>query len=155
MVIRERSSTTGKRTQRRHLDGKSARAIAEAPARVEPVQSSTDPDHEVTDSYKYEEAVRLVIHDVWSVLVPFQLGTMLDNTWAGNVLGRMQSHERQVEESRAQRSAYESPARVAERREEKRRQRRGLHEQRLALKNERDRLWRLAHPETPPPRNPE
>ena len=27
-------------------------------------------------------------------------------------------------------------------------------EQRLALKKERDRLWRLAHPETPGPRNP-
>ena len=137
----------------RLLDGKSARAIAEALARVEPVQSSTDPDHEVTNSPAYFEAVRLVISDLWATLTP--LDEILGHTWAANELESMRSHERGVVSSRASRAEYESPELVALRREEKRQQRRVLHEQRLALKEERDRRWRLAHPEAPPPRNPE
>ena len=129
------------------LDAKSARAIADALARVEA--------SEAVDPYTYEEAVQFVIYDLWSLFRPFSyLDPILENTWAGNVLNAMQSHERYVRESRNERLAYESPKQVAERREEKRRQRRGPHEQRLALKKERDRLWRLAHPETPGPRNP-
>ena len=137
----------------RHLDATSARAIAEALARVEPVQSRTGPDHKVIDPHRYEKAVRLVIFDLWAILTP--LDSILGNTWAGNVLESMRSHERSVQSYRDSRIEYESPERVAERREEKRRQRRGPHEQRLALKKERDRLRRLAHPETPPPKNPE
>ena len=136
-----------------HLDGKSADAIAEALARVEPVQSRTGPDHKVIDPRRYKETVRLVIFDLWAILTP--LDSILGNTWAGNVLESMRSHERSVQSYRDSRIEHESPERVAERREEKRRQRRGPHEQRLALKKERDRLWRLAHPETPPPKNPE
>ena len=129
------------------LDEKSARAIADALARVEA--------SEAVDPYTYKEAVRFVIYDLWSLFRPFSyLDPILENTWAGNVLTDMQSHERYVGESRNERLTYESPKQVAERREEKRRQRRGPHEQRLALKKERDRLWRLAHPETPGPRNP-
>ncbi len=75
-----------------HLDERRARATAEAPARVEPVQNRADPDHEVIGPRTLRKAVRLVIADVWSVLVPFPLGTMFENTWAGNVLARMQSH---------------------------------------------------------------
>ena len=124
------------------LDEKSARAIADALARAEA--------SEAVDPYTYEEAVQFVIYDLWSLFRPFSyLDPILENTWAGNVLTDMQSHERYVGESRNERLAYESPKQVAERREEKRRQRRGPHEQRLALKKERDRLWRLAHPETP------
>ena len=167
------------------LDEKSARAIADALARVEaaprwtaprsehdrqscdeslPMQPElfplidrerTIPGQDAVDLHTYEEAVRCVIYDLWSLFRPFSyLDPILENTWAGNVLTDMQSHERYVGESRNERLAYESPKQVAERREEKRRQRRGPHEQRLALKKERDRLWRLAHPETPGPRNP-
>ena len=130
------------------MDAKSARAIADALARVEAVPRRTAPHSEAVDPHTYKEAVRFVIYDLWSLFRPFSyLDPILENTWAWNVLNEMQSHERYVRESRNERLAYESPKQVAERREEKRRQRQEQHDQRLAVKKERDRRWRLAYPE--------
>ncbi len=67
---------------------------------------------------------------------------LLGQGWGGDVLRRMQEHHRRVVEARRAKAEYEAPARVQERREERKRVAQQRHEQRLTLKKERDRTWR-------------
>jgi hypothetical protein len=57
----------------------------------------------------------------------------------------MQAHSEQREHARRVHEAFQDPANVQKRREEKKRLKQEQHEKRLALKKERDRLWREKH----------
>ena len=58
------------------------------------------------------------------------------------MLRRVQEHHRRATAARRAKAEYEDPAKVQERRVERKRVALQRHEQLLALKNERDRTWR-------------
>ena len=93
----------------------------------------------------FEDAVQLILCDIWSAFSKSQIEPLLQGTWAGDVLARMKVHYQAEEEAWRARKEYESPARVQQRREEKRRQKQEKHAERLALKKERDRIWWETH----------
>lgn len=80
--------------------------------------------------------------DICSAIGEFHAGQLLGQGWGGDVLRRMQEHHRRVAAERSAKAEYEDPAKVQERREERKRVAQQRHEQRLALKKERDRIWR-------------
>jgi hypothetical protein len=59
----------------------------------------------------------------------------------------MEEHEQTVQAVRCAKAEFEDPVRVEQRREEKKRLKQEKHQKRLSLKAERDRLWRVAHPD--------
>ena len=99
-----------------------------------------------TPGYKFESAVRFIITEIWSALGEIEaerrIEPLLNGTWAGNMLARMKVHHRDLEDARRARDEYRDPVRVQQRREEKRRLKQEKHEERLALKKQRDRIWR-------------
>ncbi len=94
------------------------------------------------EAIQLEEAGRCVVFDICSAIGEVEAEQLLGQGWGGDVLRRMQEHHRRVTAARRAKAEYEDPARVQERREEKKRVAQQRHEQRLALKNERDRTWR-------------
>jgi hypothetical protein len=123
------------------FDRESVVQIARALAEVRPI-----PDELKT----MEGAVRCLLFDLWSGL-PFvyrEVETILDGTWAGGVLVGMQEHHTATQEARRKLEEYEDPVNVQKRREEKKRLNQEKHQERLALKKERDRLWREEHGKT-------
>src|SRR5262245_17708522 len=102
------------------------------------------------DQREWFDAVRLIFCEIW-----FAVGAhtaervyqpMLEGTWAGSVLYRMQEHHRRLTEQRRQCELANSPEVIQARREEKRRLRQQRHAERLAVKKERDHLWFEKHP---------
>jgi len=67
---------------------------------------------------------------------------MLAGSWAGGVLQAMKKHFAEREAKRSARAGADDPVNVERRREEKKRLKQEQHEQCLALKKERDRMWR-------------
>jgi hypothetical protein len=89
-----------------------------------------------------EQAGRCVVFDLCSVIGEREAEQLLGQSWGGDVLRRMQEHYRRVVAARRTKAEYEDPVKVQERREERERVAQQRHEQRLALKKERDRAWR-------------
>jgi hypothetical protein len=88
-------------------------------------------------------AVECLLVDLWSGM-PFldnELEKILVETWAGQILGRMKAHHKAREAERHARETFQDPVNVQKRREEKKRLNQERHQERLAIKNERDRLW--------------
>lgn len=94
------------------------------------------------EAIRLEEAGRCVVFDICSAIGEVEAEQLLGQGWGGDVLRRMQEHHRRATAARRAKAEYEDPARVQERREEKKRVAQQRHEQRLALKKERDRTWR-------------
>ncbi len=91
---------------------------------------------------KLEAAARCLVFDICNAIGEGEAARILGQSWGGDVLRRMQEHHRAEMAARRARDKYESPASAQERREEKRRIALERHQQRLALKVERDRVWR-------------
>lgn len=92
---------------------------------------------------KMESAVRLVLHEIWRGFFHIsrqELRSTLSGSWPGEILARMEAHERAREAARKASSDDADRARV--RKEERRKERQESHRKRLALKVERDRIWR-------------
>jgi hypothetical protein len=89
-----------------------------------------------------EDAVRLVLFDLWNSMLLQGRERLLAGSWAGGVLERMKDHYRAETERAKAIADFEDPRRVQERREEKRRLKQQKHQNRLALKKDRDRIWR-------------
>ena len=70
---------------------------------------------------------------------------VLAGTWAGSVLKRMKAHHQARLQERRAYAESQDPVRVRQMRAEKRRLRQEKHSERLALKKERDRIWRAEH----------
>lgn len=119
------------------IDHESALAIAAALARVRAA---------VGEQRKLEDAVRLVLFEIWStvgeVAAERQLYPILQGTWAGSVLVRMKEHHKERKAARYAFAENQDPVRVQQRREEQRRLKQERHVARLAMKIERDRIWR-------------
>lgn len=96
------------------------------------------------EPWELEEAVQLILYEIWHTLgeveAERELEPILEGMWAGEVLSRMKAHYRAREEARRRHNEQNDPERVRQRREEKRRLRQEKHEQRLAIKKERDRI---------------
>jgi len=107
---------------------------------------------------RFAGAVRCILSDLWSgapildseigsrTLLPHsEIEALLGSTWAGDLLHRMKEHHEAREAERRTREVFQNPANVQKRREEKKRLKQEQHKRRLALKQERDRLWRVKH----------
>ena len=135
-VLDALSIATGRQPLQR-LDRESAIEIAKALAAV-------------SRNHAMEDAVRCLLVDLWSG-IPFldrDIATLLDGSWAGNILHMMIKHHEARESDRRARDEFQSPAAVQKRRKEKKLLNQEQHEKRLALKKERDRLWREKHGKT-------
>lgn len=118
---------------RQQFERESAIEIAKALAAV-----TAAPDQALA----LEPVVRCLLFDLWSGVPLFDNETesLLDGTWAGGVLTRMKEHHRARVAARRAHEEFQHGAQG--RRDGKRRLRQGRHQTRLALKQERDRLWR-------------
>lgn len=121
---------------RQSLDRECVVEIARVLAEVQPIPAELEK--------KIEDAVRCLLFDLWSG-IPFmdrEVETILNGTWPGRVLHGMQQHHRATQEARRKLQEYDDPVNVQKRREDKKRLTQERHQERLALKKERDRLWR-------------
>ncbi len=122
------------------LDHRAAVDIARSLALVNPIGVAP---------YRFEEAVRLVLFEIWYAVGEAarerDLGSVLAGTWTGSVLERMKAHHQERMEERRAFAESQDPERVRQKRDEKRRLRQEKHSERLALKKERDRIWRAKH----------
>jgi len=119
-----------------HFERERALEIAKALAGVTP---ATD------QMLALESAVRCLLFDLWSGVLLFDndIESLLDGTWAGGVLARMKEHHRARVAARRAHEEFQQGAQ--DRREAKKRLKQEQHQARLALKSERDRLWRERH----------
>ena len=87
-----------------------------------------------------EAAVRCLICDLWSGIpvIDQEIEKRLAGSWAGEVLDRMKEHH----QARLAARELQSPANAKKRHDEKKRLKQEQHLGRLALKQERDKLWR-------------
>ena len=115
------------------LDEITARMILESLARINPPLQL---EREV------EEAVRLVLFDLWASLLLQGKEHLLTGSWAGNVLEHMAAHYKATVERSKALAEFQDPERVQQRRAEKRKLKPLRHQERLVLKSERDRCWR-------------
>ena len=90
-------------------------------------------------------AVRCILYDLWLVLPVPTVHSMLAGSWSGDVLKDMEKHNSERRAAQRAREEFEDPVRVQQRRDEKKRLKQKRHQQRLALKVERDRVWREKH----------
>jgi len=118
-----------------YRDRRVVRAIGLALARLAP---SSRPDAALSS------AIRRILLDLWSgdAALDAELVALLRESWAGRMLASMHAHHAAVQAERAVRAAYESPAAVALRRDEKRRLKQPARDARAIRKAEGDRLWR-------------
>ncbi|MFG1352809.1 hypothetical protein [Xanthobacter autotrophicus] len=102
---------------------------------------------EVLRGWKHEEAVRLILYDIWcanqSSAATCDLTKILDDSWAGSILMKMQEHHHRREGALHQHEERNDPEKVKLYREEKRRNRQTKHAERLQAKKKRDDAWRL------------
>lgn len=118
--------------------------IARALSRIPPEDS---------ESTGLQPAVMCLLFDLWTgiPILDREIETALGNSWARNVLRSMQEHYAAREAARQSREELEDPVNVQRRREEKRRLKQEQHQRRLALKKERDRVWKDLHRTTSGP----
>lgn len=121
-----------------------ARVLAAGLARVQPESQEQEG--------RVEDAVRLLLFKMrseGSLMIP-ACREILNGSWAGRVLVRMEEHYRADRDraAKAVLSQEELQAAAAKRRKE----REERHRARLAAKVEKDRAWRATH-DVPPPRN--
>lgn len=118
------------------MDGIQARAMAKALAGLTPPR----------EVQRYEEAVRLILFDIWNTLgeatAEGEVTLILNGTWAGDMLEDMQAHHRAEEKRRREHAEKNDPVRIENAHEEKRRAKAEKYLARLAGKKERDRLRR-------------
>jgi hypothetical protein len=92
---------------------------------------------------KFEEAVRLIFTDMWSILgddaADRIVTPLLGGCWAGDLLVRMKLHHEKRLQDLRQRAENENPERVKESREAKHQLRQMRHAERLERKRVRDR----------------
>jgi len=116
----------------------SAIAIGAALTQVHPVEGKEP---------AFERAVRNVLYEIWCTLgeevADREVWRVLDGKWAGAVLAGMKAHFQARLEAR--RRHDEEIASDTDRREREQRLRQEKHAQRLALKKDRDRIWRETH----------
>ncbi len=131
-VLHALTSATGQ-PLRQHFDRESSIEIARALSRVTPDDNAL---------LSLEQAVRCLLFDLWSGIpvIDKDLEVLLTGSWAGDVLRRMKEHHEALQAAR--RAAAELQANAPKRREEQKRLKQEQHEKRLAMKKERDRLWR-------------
>ncbi len=131
-VLHALASATGQ-PPRQHFDRESSIEIARALSRVTPDDNAL---------VSLEKAVRCLLFDLWSGIpvLDKDLEVLLAGSWAGDVLRRMKEHH-EVRQA-ARREAAELQANAPKRREEQQRFKQEQHEKQLAIKKERDRLWR-------------
>jgi len=126
------------------MEQESAIAIGGALAQVHPVAGKEPP---------FEGAVRNVLYEIWCALgeeaAEREVWRVLDGTWAVAVLAGMKAHYQARLEAQRRYQEESAPEKVRERREQKRRLRQEKHAHRLALKKDRDRIWRETHQERP------
>jgi hypothetical protein len=89
-----------------------------------------------------EEAVHLVLFDLWSSLMLQRHEHLLTGAWADGVLERMKAHYQAETERHRAIAESEDPVLVQRRREEERSLKQQKHQERLTLKKDRDRIWR-------------
>ncbi len=122
------------------MNRNTALQVARALANVQPAEDQ---------SGKFEEAVRLVLFEIWYTVgeatAERELESVLVGSWAGGVLARMKEHYRARMEARRRHNEENSPERITQSREEKQRLRQQKHAERLVRKKERDQLWREKH----------
>ena len=95
-----------------------------------------------SDVGQIEAKARHLVFDICDAIGEVNAALILGECWGGNVLRRMQEHHRAKLAARRASGEYENPASVRKRHEEKKRIAQEEHQQRLALKVERDRVWR-------------
>jgi hypothetical protein len=107
-------------------------------------QALTSVQTETPTSREFEQAVQLILFEIWTFFGEkdgeSELALVLKGSWAGSVLARMRAHSAAVEAARRSRAEFEAGAQ--KRKEERRRLKQDQHTARLAAKVERDRLWR-------------
>lgn len=141
-VLEALSAVTG-RPPRRQMSVRNARELLTALRYVGP--------HEA-EPWEFESAVRLLIMEIsWTLgghgSEP-ELESALEGTWAGELLWRMKMHYEARQAAYRARKEYESAESTQKRKEEKKRTKQEKHQQRLAEKAERDRLWYEQHGKT-------
>jgi hypothetical protein len=116
----------------RRFDRETVIEIALALAGVEPDANA-----------RIEPAVRCILFDLWSGIpsLDAEIEELLVDSWAGGVLHKMKEHHEARQAARRALEAYQSPASVQNRREEKKRLKQEQHARRLEQKQERDRIW--------------
>ncbi len=126
---------------RQHLDRETAIEIARALAGIKPDGNALRP---------LDDAVRCILFDLWSgiPLLDKEIEIFLAGSWAGSVLDRMKKHHEARQAACRAEAEFQASANVQKRREEKKRLKQEQHEKRLALKKERDRIWREQHENT-------
>ncbi len=112
---------------------------------VEIAMALADVQPDVSQSSKFEDAVRCLLFDLWSPIpiLNTELKSTLDGTWAGGLLKRMEDHENERADARRAREEFEDPVNAEKRRDEKKRLNAERHQERLEKKKERDRRWRI------------
>jgi hypothetical protein len=131
-ILRALAAASGEAPASR-IDAASAALVAEALAGVEPGD---------TDMVRPLAATRCLVYDLCSALGERDVERLLGQSWAGEVLHGMRAHEHAVRDARRAREAYEGQEATLRRRDERKRLAQERHQQRLLLKQDRDRKWR-------------
>lgn len=134
-VVRAASAATGA-PDAWPMQGPTAKAIATALGQME------SPGRPVPYDFVY--AVRLLICDLDWVLGRDELREALGASWASGKLVEMEHHHAEREAARRAYEMQNDPAIRERNRESKRRARAEKHATRLAVKAERDRVWRAS-----------
>jgi len=95
---------------------------------------------DLDESTRLSDAVRCLLFDVCNALGESSVGQLLGESWAGDVLRKMQNHDRRRQAARRENEELNNPENARKRREE----RQERHEKRLLLKKARDERWREA-----------
>lgn len=122
-------------------EGAAASDLSDIEAAARALRLVTPPDEM---RWEFDQAVRLLLHELWSSCYPLgriYLLAPLEGSWAGRLLEGMIEHHEAREAARRAHAEFNSPEQIARRREEKKRLKQERHQQRLAEKKERDRLY--------------
>ena len=95
-----------------------------------------------------EQAVRSILYFAWCSLGEHEfneMASLLDGTWAGDVLAQMRAHYRTRLEAERAHGEANDPRCFAERRATKRERRQQQHAERMAKQRERSQTWHERH----------
>jgi hypothetical protein len=111
---------------------------------IEIMRALTTVTPDGTDTQALIPAVQCLLFDLGSGIPRFDRGAeaLLGDSWAGEIRREMKEHHAASVAERRAREEFQDPVRVQQRREEKKRVKQERHRERLALKKERDRIWR-------------
>ena len=133
-VLGALEKVTGQRPNGK-LDADRARSILLALKNVNPIAGKQS---------RIDDALYILLTDLRSVIGAGEMIRILGDaeTWAGREFHDLRDSEKARNDAARARVEYFSPANVQKRRDEKKRVRQEKHQQRLALKKERDQKWR-------------